>query len=305
MKANHNWTFRAVARTIIVPNGSKILIWKQITTLAVCLYLPHNCSQWFKDTNLKANHNILETLRFLPTIVPNGSKILIWKQITTIFRAFSTSSNCSQWFKDTNLKANHNACPITDELRCIVPNGSKILIWKQITTRNTKNLRPFYCSQWFKDTNLKANHNACSPRSNKRVIVPNGSKILIWKQITTLVATRRSRFYCSQWFKDTNLKANHNACSPRSNKRVIVPNGSKILIWKQITTLVATRRSRFDCSQWFKDTNLKANHNLVKLLMILELIVPNGSKILIWKQITTDDLFPIDFEELFPMVQRY
>ena len=36
-----------------------------------------------------------------------------------------------------------------------------------------------------------------------------------------------------------------------------------------------------DCSQWFKDTNLKANHNGVEWLILNERIVPNGSKILI------------------------
>ncbi len=36
-----------------------------------------NCSQWFKDTNLKANHNTAERFRKQLQIVPNGSKILI------------------------------------------------------------------------------------------------------------------------------------------------------------------------------------------------------------------------------------
>ena len=35
------------------------------------------------------------------------------------------------------------------------------------------------------------------------------------------------------------------------------------------------------CSQWFKDTNLKANHNSRSYLLICYIIVPNGSKILI------------------------
>ena len=41
------------------------------------------CFQWFKDTNLKANHN---------------------------FRTMGCEQfeGCFQWFKDTNLKANHN-----------------------------------------------------------------------------------------------------------------------------------------------------------------------------------------------------
>ena len=37
-------------------------------------------------------------------------------------------SYCSQWFKDTNLKANHNSNKFTDNMIKIVPNGSKILI---------------------------------------------------------------------------------------------------------------------------------------------------------------------------------
>ena len=36
--------------------------------------------------------------------------------------------------------------------------------------------------------------------------------------------------YCSQWFKDTNLKANHNKQLVRVLVCAIVPNGSKILI---------------------------------------------------------------------------
>ncbi|KDS11174.1 hypothetical protein M089_2179 [Bacteroides ovatus str. 3725 D9 iii] len=36
--------------------------------------------------------------------------------------------NCSQWFKDTNLKANHNDNVVVDAESLIVPNGSKILI---------------------------------------------------------------------------------------------------------------------------------------------------------------------------------
>ena len=37
----------------------------------------NNCSQWFKDTNLKANHNSLTNVNVGYAIVPNGSKILI------------------------------------------------------------------------------------------------------------------------------------------------------------------------------------------------------------------------------------
>ena len=35
------------------------------------------CFQWFKDTNLKANHNAVETGVAEGEVVSNGSKILI------------------------------------------------------------------------------------------------------------------------------------------------------------------------------------------------------------------------------------
>ena len=36
-----------------------------------------------------------------------------------------------------------------------------------------------------------------------------------------------------------------------------------------------------DCFQWFKDTNLKANHNNVTVCLVQYQTVSNGSKILI------------------------
>ena len=35
---------------------------------------------------------------------------------------------CFQWFKDTNLKANHNTRNAGNEVSLVVSNGSKILI---------------------------------------------------------------------------------------------------------------------------------------------------------------------------------
>ena len=61
------------------------------------------------------------------------------------------------------------------------------------------------CFQWFKDTNLKANHN----RDKEQPSVVTG---------------------CFQWFKDTNLKANHNDSLDFVHKFNVVFNGSKILI---------------------------------------------------------------------------
>ena len=35
------------------------------------------CFQWFKDTNLKANHNLIKEAEEKARVVSNGSKILI------------------------------------------------------------------------------------------------------------------------------------------------------------------------------------------------------------------------------------
>ena len=168
------------------------------------------CIQWFKDTNLKANHNLYSCCFFINVAVFNGSKILIWKQITTGSSLLLNLLRCIQWFKDTNLKANHNSCPGLWLHPSAVFNGSKILIWKQITTLDSLYIIPISCIQWFKDTNLKANHNNWKDYETKVTAVFNGSKILIWKQITTGCYFFNARFGCIQWFKDTNLKANHN-----------------------------------------------------------------------------------------------
>ena len=161
------------------------------------------------------------------------------------------------------------------------------------------------CFQWFKDTNLKANHNSLGRWRKFMSVVSNGSKILIWKQITTSTIISRCEYRCFQWFKDTNLKANHN---PRNRFKLsfsVVSNGSKILIWKQITTIYSTVTFRYGCFQWFKDTNLKANHNIIVYYAYRLIVVSNGSKILIWKQITTVEFILYYHTGLFPMVQRY
>ena len=198
----------------------------------------NRCFQWFKDTNLKANHNYLQPAWRLNVVVSNGSKILIWKQITTGFAVGRVVHRCFQWFKDTNLKANHNWRPMRITAIIVVSNGSKILIWKQITTDVNGDASWNSCFQWFKDTNLKANHNRISSLVWNCSVVSNGSKILIWKQITTFLLVPCVFFCCFQWFKDTNLKANHNTSYISSLLLYVVSNGSKILIWKQITTAV-------------------------------------------------------------------
>ncbi len=144
-----------------VYDSAKILIWKQITTPS-CLYSHiFRCIWLCKDTNLKANHNSFFIPLYLYLGVYDSAKILIWKQITTAVCTFYFTSWCIWLCKDTNLKANHNQQAHEQGTDDGVYDSAKILIWKQITTRE---LFLWDCSRciWLcKDTNLKANHN-CS-----------------------------------------------------------------------------------------------------------------------------------------------
>ena len=70
--------------------------------------------------------------------------------------------------------------------REIVSDMSKILIWKQFTTNNGNLFRQWNCFWYVKDTNLKAIHNQQRVYLPKWEIVSDMSKILIWKQFTTV-----------------------------------------------------------------------------------------------------------------------
>ena len=118
-----------------------------------------NCFLWFKDTKMKANHNngAIRTSKHIT--VSYGSKILKWKQITTGKGMDPNLVDCFLWFKDTKMKANHN-CSLWLAPSCnTVSYGSKILKWKQITTKWLFFEYKYYCFLWFKDTKMKANHN--------------------------------------------------------------------------------------------------------------------------------------------------
>ena len=159
---------------------------------------------------MKANHNRSISFWYSLSAVSNGSKILKWKQITTASVRKAEVTGCFQWFKDTKMKANHNSIHRLQKRLPAVSNGSKILKWKQITTSKSQWSVWYCCFQWFKDTKMKANHNRFREAIRWRIAVSNGSKILKWKQITTLCYIHQLQNGCFQWFKDTKMKANHN-----------------------------------------------------------------------------------------------
>ena len=83
MRANHNLTLLIVGCATVVSNVSKILKWEQITTMWEKQSDIWSCFQCFKDTKMRANHNVLTSSNPNYSVVSNVSKILKWEQITT------------------------------------------------------------------------------------------------------------------------------------------------------------------------------------------------------------------------------
>ena len=110
---------------------------------------------------------------------------------------------------------------------------------------------------------------------------------------------------CFQWFKGTNLKANHNESPILRAASFAVSNGSKVQIWKQITTVdyeLLWNRALFPMVQRYK---FESKSQLWFRPLRRWRAVSNGSKVQIWKQITTTLFIVLLWLVLFPMVQRY
>ena len=67
-----------------------------------------SCMCLCKDTNFKANHNLLLMIFQMQEVVCAYAKILILKQITTGEDTKRQHYRCMCLCKDTNFKANHN-----------------------------------------------------------------------------------------------------------------------------------------------------------------------------------------------------
>ena len=140
--------------------------------MGVKVRCPLRCFQWLKVTKMKANHNPDKTQPSVAYAVSNGSKLLKWKQITTEGIPAFSKHGCFQWLKVTKMKANHNKLLRTPQKIGAVSNGSKLLKWKQITTKGVSTLYAMCCFQWLKVTKMKANHNAPSAIPRIDVLFP-------------------------------------------------------------------------------------------------------------------------------------
>ena len=98
-------------------------------------------------------------------VVLDTTKVLIFKQITTLDRFVTEKSRCFRYHKGTDFQANHNSLIPKVYHLSVVLDTTKVLIFKQITTTV-----PCLCSVPY--------------------VVLDTTKVLIFKQITTLI--RRS-----------------------------------------------------------------------------------------------------------------
>ena len=148
-----------------------------------------------------------------------------------------SNHRCIIWYKDTNLKAIHNYCVDFSCHSLVVLSDTKIQIWKQFTTKHLTGIVAkglYYLIQRYK---FESNSQRLSTWRLRLTVVLSDTKIQIWKQFAThwwYASLRYSLYYliqrykfesnsqpfnisfnaisgCIIWYKDTNLKAIHNA----------------------------------------------------------------------------------------------
>ena len=239
LKAIHNDNGTPARYMRAVSSDTKIQIWKQFTTPIEChAWLPllchpiqrykfesnsqpttissrssSSCVIRYKDTNLKAIHNMIRSQAVKAQAVSSDTKIQIWKQFTTkliLGNALPTLCHPIQRYKFESNSQRWQGCRRT---RWAVSSDTKIQIWKQFTTRwvawglhpglchpiqrykfesNSQRTRLVHfiiagCVIRYKDTNLKAIHNCWRQIMRTKSAVSSDTKIQIWKQFTTVV----------------------------------------------------------------------------------------------------------------------
>ena len=87
-----------------------------------------------------------------------------------------TAGCCFQYDKDSKMKANHNQISADISVRLVVSSTTKIVKWKQITTRRKGEQISRSCFQYDKDSKMKANHNFGGLEQNRYLVVSSTTK---------------------------------------------------------------------------------------------------------------------------------
>ena len=166
-ESNSQLSRNSQQNSLVVLSDTKIQIWKQFTTIIQVRWNGSGCIIWYKDTNLKAIHNLKRVACIEYNVVLSDTKIQIWKQFTTRQRGVWTHQCCIIWYKDTNLKAIHNRRAYILTHLIVVLSDTKIQIWKQFTTISAmydKVVQLYYLIQRYKFESNSQRHNAPAPR---------------------------------------------------------------------------------------------------------------------------------------------
>ena len=67
----------------VVLDTTKVQIFKQITTTVVSIVSSKGCFRYHKGTDFQANHNKINYVMFIKSVVLDTTKVQIFKQITT------------------------------------------------------------------------------------------------------------------------------------------------------------------------------------------------------------------------------
>ena len=176
------------------------------------------------------------------------SSFIVSNTLFSILQRYSFESN-SQRFRVYNLS------------RCVVFYLTKILIWKQFTTRLQRLRHLNWLFSILQRYSFESNSQQFILRYVGVSVVFYLTKILIWKQFTTLCRHCVATVCCFLSYKDTHLKAIHN-----SN------------IVSHITFLLFSILQRY---------SFESNSQPSKEFNQISKVVFYLTKILIWKQFTT------------------
>ena len=92
------------------------------------------CIIWYKDTNLKAIHNLAGCFAVTVLLYYLIQRYKFESNSQHSGSLPRSTSGCIIWYKDTNLKAIHNIRLWCTNGKTVVLSDTKIQIWKQFTT---------------------------------------------------------------------------------------------------------------------------------------------------------------------------
>ena len=108
LKANHNLICLSCCITVLFSMVQRYKFESKSQHMKKMMYLMGCCFQWSKDTNLKANHNVITVSWKNPALFSMVQRYKFESKSQQSRGTYVKPGSCFQWSKDTNLKANHN-----------------------------------------------------------------------------------------------------------------------------------------------------------------------------------------------------